>query len=808
MNKSSRVLVQLIVLLLATTRLCLATTYYVDCSQGTNGNGSVSTPWNTLSSPDSQTFGPGDVLLLRRGTTCNGQLAPGGSGTSSNYITVAAYSTGALPIINGGSNAAVVKLTNQSNWSIENLEITSGVDYGVYITASTSISGINLINLNVHGATGTTDQWNSGEVVVTQNNSTTATISNVTIDGVSAHDSHVAEGIEVNAGDTSSMTGVKGSNVIVENSLVHDVYADGIVILSVNSGAEQGNVVYNSGQCTTCTGSSPVGIWEFDSTGVVLQNNESYSNSSWKYDGGGFDLDYFSQNDTAQYNYAHDNQGYCLTALGSANQTSVRLIIRYNICSHNLKSNFQGEAGEIVVFTWNGGKIDGIKVYNNTLNFSPGISAPALDINATYTGTIPNFVKNNLVYASASEKVVNVPSPGTLTLDNNLYYTSSGSLTWSYNGSNYTSLSSYKTGTSQEVHSLNSNPLLNNPTYDSAGMPTTAFTLQSGSPAIDAGAAVCLGANNCSPGSRDFFGVPIPLGTAFDIGASEYAPGRVVNVDDSVVGSGTNQFDFAGNGWTNCTVSCQVAYPSMYAATYSDSSYLNDTVSVSFSGTQIALYGVLDVDGGYGAVSIDGGTATNVDFYGPSRQGNQLVWTSPFLVPGTHTLSVKVTETNDGNSSGYDVRIDRAEVSTASYYKVVSVLSVQDMSVSYCSTTSGEGIVQWDDSNGTCQQWEVTPATTGYELTNVNSGLSLTVPGSSTTEGTQLDQESAGEMPGTNQEWTLSPLSFQPFTYSLTNVNSGYLAGVSYGSLTEGEAIVQWASDGTTSQQWVFVPTN
>jgi hypothetical protein len=82
------------------------------------------------------------------------------------------------------------------------------------------------------------------------------------------------------------------------------------------------------------------------------------------------------------------------------------------------------------------------------------------------------------------------------------------------------------------------------------------------------------------------------------------------------------------------------------------------------------------------------------------------------------------------------------------------------------------------------------------------------VPGGSTTEGTQLDQEAYSEIPATDQEWTLSPLSFQPFTYNVTNVNSGYLAGVSYDSLTEGEAIVQWASDGTSSQQWEFVPTN
>jgi len=194
MWKSLRVLSYLAVLLLAAlSHVCLATTYYVDCSAHGHGSGTLSSPWTSLSTINAQAFVAGDVLLLKRGTTCNGQLAPSGSGTSSSYITISAYSTGVLPIINGGSNSAVVQLTNQSNWSIENLEITSGVYYGIHITASTSISGINLINLNVHGATGTTDQWNSGEVILTTGSSTTATISNVIIDGVSAHDSRVAE---------------------------------------------------------------------------------------------------------------------------------------------------------------------------------------------------------------------------------------------------------------------------------------------------------------------------------------------------------------------------------------------------------------------------------------------------------------------------------------------------------------------------------------------------------------------------------------------------------------------------------------
>ncbi len=806
MWKSLRVLSYLAVLLLAAlSHVCLATTYYVDCSAHGHGSGTLSSPWTSLSTINAQAFVAGDVLLLKRGTTCNGQLAPSGSGTSSSYITISAYSTGVLPIINGGSNSAVVQLTNQSNWSIENLEITSGVYYGIHITASTSISGINLINLNVHGATGTTDQWNSGEVILTTGSSTTATISNVIIDGVSAHDSRVAEGIEVQAGDPSSQTGVKGSNIVVENSLVHDVYADGIVILAVNSGVEEGNVVYNSGQCTSCTGSSPVGIWEFDSTGVYIQNNESYSNSSWKYDGSGFDIDYWSTNVTAQYNYAHDNQGYCVTGLGSASGTSTNLVIRYNVCSNNIKSNFQGEAGEIVVFTWNGGAINGIQVYNNTLYFNPAISVPALDVNANLTGSLPNFVKNNLIYSTTSQEMVRVENPGSVSLDYNLYYTTSGSLTFAVSGAYYTGFAAYKAALNQEAHSLNVDPMLNGPTYHGVGMPVNAFTPQAGSPVIDAGSAVCLGIAGCSPGARDFFNVPIPLGLGFDIGAAEYSAGRFVNVDDSARGTGLNQFNFTGT-WSYCPSGCALSVPTQYLGTTSTSSVTNSAVSIAFSGTQIAFTAVTGPDAGIAGVSIDGGSEVNVDFYAPSVQGNQLLYTSPFLSPGSHSLNIRVTGTHDASSTANNIVLDHAEISTANAYKVFSVLSSQDLSVSNC-TAQQSPIVQWTDGNATCQQWAVSPVTGGYTLVNQNGGLYLTDPSPSGTPGTQLDQESGSG--ATNQQWQLVPLSGQQFIYNLTNVHTGFNAGVSYDALTVGEPIVAWtASQTDVSQQWVLVPTN
>jgi hypothetical protein len=57
--------------------------------------------------------------------------------------------------------------------------------------------------------------------------------------------------------------------------------------------------------------------------------------------------------------------------------------------------------------------------------------------------------------------------------------------------------------------------------YDGAGRPATEWTLQPGSPAINAGTNACAGLTGCTTGTRDFFGNPVPRGNAFDIGADE-----------------------------------------------------------------------------------------------------------------------------------------------------------------------------------------------------------------------------------------------------------------------------------------------
>ena len=76
-----------------------AADYYVDCSLLTDGVGTADAPWNNLATPSALTFMPGDVIALKRGTTCAGMLAPLGSGEPGAPITIGAYGSGGRPVI-------------------------------------------------------------------------------------------------------------------------------------------------------------------------------------------------------------------------------------------------------------------------------------------------------------------------------------------------------------------------------------------------------------------------------------------------------------------------------------------------------------------------------------------------------------------------------------------------------------------------------------------------------------------------------------------------------------------------------------
>jgi len=73
------------------------------------------------------------------------------------------------------------------------------------------------------------------------------------------------------------------------------------------------------------------------------------------------------------------------------------------------------------------------------------------------------------------------------------------------------------------------------------------------------------------------------------------------------------------------------------------------------------VYVTTDTHHGLAAFSIDNGTETTVSEYSASRAYQVLIYTSPVLSSGPHTLELRVTGTN-GTGGGNTVTIDKVVV--------------------------------------------------------------------------------------------------------------------------------------------------
>jgi len=439
-----------------------------------------------------------------------------------------AYGTGPQPIIDGGMNTAAVQLINQQGWEINNLEIVGGNYYGVDIAgnaSNTAYTHFRLTNLNIHGAHYVSTITNdSDEVLITTGNAGSS-INDVVLDGLTVHDSTVNNGIFIDAGTPfNSSPPILGNGITIQNSTVYNVYEEGMTIFAATNGLMQNDVVHNSGQCPPnpgCGGGTG-GLMDLYCHTCMIQNNESYDIQDYSaYDGGDYDIDVWNTNNIVQYNYGHDSIGYCISVFSADNVISSNNIIRYNVCANNERLANSPDPGEIFMNCYGtgsgSGTLDGIQVYNNTFYWNPATPGPAFNtVNALFSGTSPNFFKNNIIYSTVPYLIQTTTD---FALDNNIYWTLGSAPDWNINGIDYMDLASYQSASGQDAHSLYTDPMMNAPTYHDVGRPISAFTLLPGSPAFGAGANVCNGIAGCSMGTQDFWGNTLPNGVGYNIGA-------------------------------------------------------------------------------------------------------------------------------------------------------------------------------------------------------------------------------------------------------------------------------------------------
>ncbi len=423
---------------------------FVDCSSSVAGDGSLGRPWNSLDAVSEHLFQPGDVIALRRGTTCNGVLAPRGSGAPGRPIRLTAWGTGPRPkVIAPRSADAALRLYNQEYWQIDSLDLSGSKTWGVYISGDHGVLHyIHLENLAVHDVIGGDIKHKESGLVAITPSSANEHFDDVLVDGVTAWNTNQWVGILIGGGDLGYPPESDWSeNAEIRNSVVHDVQGDGIVLFRVRNGRIDSSVAWNTGMQDTQTIGTPNAIWTWMCDDCTVENNEAYLTDSPGVDGGAYDIDYGNTRNSVLDNYAHDTQGYCIAVFGAGFVTR-QSVVRGNLCIDNARSpRMATYQSALFLLTWNGGSIDGLTMENNTVWWNPLEDAPAL-LNEADIAPGTAVFRDNTIESTAPRLTASNTS---LALAQNHYtFFGTGEPRWTWGARQYSSLGDMQKDSHQE----------------------------------------------------------------------------------------------------------------------------------------------------------------------------------------------------------------------------------------------------------------------------------------------------------------------------------------------------------------------
>lgn len=377
---------------------------FVDCSRASDGDGSAEHPWNRLDRLSVHEFQPGETAGLRRGTTCDGTLSLHGSGSENAIVRLTAWGEGPRPkIVAGKHDSQALILQNGDYWQIDSLDIAGGTTYGLLVSGNQDKvqNHITLRNLVVHDVQGGEVHNKDNGLVVFLRGSEHQRFDHILIDNVVAAHTNQWAGIMMGAGNFYSDEDGYNRDVVIRNSVAHDVYGDGIILFRVRGGSIESSTAWLTGQQPTQSVGTPNAIWTWSCTDCVVRNNESFLTESPGVDGGAYDIDWATSRNGVEGNYAHDTQGYCIAVFGAGYVTH-DAVVRGNVCVNNgLSPRMARLQGAIYLHTWNDGSIDGLTMEGNTIDWNPPAPSAAIvnDEGTELRGT--TIVRNNVIHTTS-----------------------------------------------------------------------------------------------------------------------------------------------------------------------------------------------------------------------------------------------------------------------------------------------------------------------------------------------------------------------------------------------------------------------
>ena len=451
----------------------LAVDYYVDKSTGLDSNSGLTllSPFKSIQKAAS-TAQAGSTILIKAGTY-NENIILNISGTATNPIIFRNYNSDLVYIDGTGTSTlpytAMVQINGASHLEFRNLTIQNLLckdAYGIVVfnNPTSGTTNLKFINISIHDIKWTqfpttvpTINDNAHPFLVYGSGSTQASaITNVLVDGCNIYNN--VTGFSENLTHSGNVDGF-----IVRNNLVHD---------NSNIGIEcEGN--YNA---------SPTPSLDHARNGIIknnkcYNNNSQYSTAAGIYVDGGWDI-VVEQNEC--YNNSYGVEVGC-----EENGTTKNIIVKNNIFYNNRESGVYLGGYD----TATTGQVLNATIRNNTFFQNNSLNTSVGEIEISKASNCK--IENNVFYANSTKVLYNlnnVAPQSNITFDYNVYYTPNNNQTdivIFYLAGGYTNLTSYKSTTGQDVHSLYGNPNFDNATLGTINLNVipTSLCINAGNPA-------------------------------------------------------------------------------------------------------------------------------------------------------------------------------------------------------------------------------------------------------------------------------------------------------------------------------------
>lgn len=509
--------------------LSFATQYFVAAGGSDLNNGLTSgTPFATIAKATT-TSTTNDTISLNGGDTFNANVA------ITSYRTFNSYGTGQA-IVNGGSGNGIA--STNCGMTVTNLTVmvaTTDVNGGLYaivttmsdnathndgviITSNTITGGAVSVRLQV--ASGTTSKLNH---ILIQNN---------TVSGANSYSLFVTANASTAYNSFSDVSITSNTVFNVHGSSQTAGQANGIVVSNANTSVGpvliQQNHVYNCGYNVSgpATG-GPAAIFFYCCDGAIAQFNVAHDiyfgvNGL---DGCAFDIDLLCTSCTFQYNFGYNCQGCGMFVLSGTGGSTSHNVFRFNICINTCTGSGPSSVGTGAIrVTSSGAYFD---IYNNTV-FSMTTSTTVNS--GVYIGNLnePHVnLYNNLVIVQAGAFAINMGSvDATFHSDHNVFQSGGNGFLAHALGSNYTSLSAWRTATGKDAGSS-----ISTSTLVLAAAPIPLITpqtlaLASAYAVLNTSTMAQVGADlnslyGINPGTQDILGYPLTI--PYSVGACAFS---------------------------------------------------------------------------------------------------------------------------------------------------------------------------------------------------------------------------------------------------------------------------------------------